>query len=452
MKKFFFLLPLFILTTSIKASPLHLKLKHDVIVDTDCNDSDLRAISILLSHPGINLKAVMLTKGKTDEKSGYKKIRELLHYFDADTIAIINDSEKSSVLSIRKILLSSKEELIILCLGPLTTTIQTIERNRDLHDKIEEVIWYNESVNPLKGFNYEYDKASADLLINSGIKIDIISCPDNCCSIYGPDFVKKNRKSDTKLARYLRKTHALPAHTSKKSDNEELAAIYSGNHELFEIEPFEAKKNVRHNKGCFNMAIENVMNDMVTGVYRTGHFTAFYDFPVHPELYAYDVREILDSAIALYGIEEWKACVITDEFHGHLGVFSIVGAKMGIYAREFFGIGTDLLDINSYAGSEEPFSCMNDGLQVSTGATLGQGTIHLVNDYVAKPQAVFTYKNKSILISLKQEYLIELQKVIKEGIKNYGLQDEDYWNLIRQTSIKFWLEWDRKKIFDIAVL
>jgi formylmethanofuran dehydrogenase subunit E len=37
-----------------------------------------------------------------------------------------------------------------------------------------------------------------------------------------------------------------------------------------------------------------------------------------------------------------KGVCITDEFHGHLGVFSIVGAKMGIYAREFFGIGTEL--------------------------------------------------------------------------------------------------------------
>ena len=153
-----------------------------------------------------------------------------------------------------------------------------------------------------------------------------------------------------------------------------------------------------------------------------------------------------------YGIDEWKACVMTDEFHGHLGVFSIVGAKMGIYAREYFGIGTDLLDIKTYAGSVEPYSCMNDGLQVSTGATLGQGSIHLINDTIVKPQAVFTYQNQSILIKLKSEYLQELQAVIDEGIKNYGLLNEGYWTLIRQTSIKYWLEWDRKKIFDLVIL
>ena len=128
------------------------------------------------------------------------------------------------------------------------------------------------------------------------------------------------------------------------------------------------------------------------------------------------------------------------------------GAKMGIYAREHFGIGTDLLQIHTYAGSTTPFSCMNDGLQVSTGATLGQGTIHLVHDSIAKPQALFRYNDKSILVKLKPEYLSELQKVISEGVKNYGLDDEDYWILVRQSAIRFWLEWDRNKIFDLTIL
>ena len=131
---------------------------------------------------------------------------------------------------------------------------------------------------------------------------------------------------------------------------------------------------------------------------------------------------------------------MTDEFHGHLGVYSIVGAKMGIRAREYFGIGTDLLSIISYAGSVTPFSCMNDGLQVSTGATLGQGTIKLAAESVTKPQAVFTYNGKSIILRLKPEYVNQLRAVIEKGVKDYGLDDEGYWNLVRQTSIRFWLE------------
>jgi len=94
---------------------------------------------------------------------------------------------------------------------------------------------------------------------------------------------------------------------------------------------------------------------------------------------------------------------------------------------------------------------MNDGLQASTGATLGQGAIHLI-DTIAKPQAVFTYNNISILVKLKPEYLKEIKSVIDEGIKTYGLQDENYWILVRQASLKWWLEWDRNVIFEIKEL
>lgn len=95
---------------------------------------------------------------------------------------------------------------------------------------------------------------------------------------------------------------------------------------------------------------------------------------------------------------------------------------------------------------------MNEGLQVSTGATLGQGSIHVISDTIARPQAVFTYNGQSLLIKLKSEYLKELQAVISRGLKNYGLQDEDYWGLIRQASIRYWLEWDRNKIFELVIL
>ena len=260
MKKSLFSILLLTVAVTLFSSPLKSKLKHSIIVDSDCNESDLRAISILLSNPGITVKAILVSDGKLRREEGIKKIRNLLHRFNADTIQVTTGTGMAEKFRVSEILQASKEQMTIVCLGPLTNIVS--------------------------------------------------------------------------------------------------------------------------------------------------------------ELYIYDARQILDSAIMRYGIDEWKACVMKDEFHGHLGVFSIVGAKMGIYAREYFGIGTDLLEINTYAGSKEPLSCMNDGLQVSTGATLGQGSIHLINDTIAKPQAVFTYQNRSIMIKLKSSYLKELKSVIDEEVKN----------------------------------
>jgi pyrimidine-specific ribonucleoside hydrolase len=452
MKKTFFSLLFMILASGMFASPLHTKLKHTIIIDTDCSPGDIRAISILLSNPSVTVRAIMITDGMVPSDEGLNKVQNLLHMLDADTIPV--SKWKQDLL--KKYLSPADSQLTVVCLGPLTGIAKELD-NEAFHRKVEEIILYIDSVDPLKGFNYEYNKMAADHLLNSGIRIDAISNTDKSGIFFDKDFIEQCNSAGTKLSKAICRT--LPgkksygeAEMSTAFLSEELVALFIGNHELFELSPLELNRNIRYNTNYRTTALKDVFRDMLTGKYRSGHFVALYGFPLDPELYVYDVREIMGPALAKYGIEEWKACTLTDEFHGHLGVFSIVGAKMGIRAREYFGIGTDLLEIGTYAGSIEPFSCMNDGLQVSTGATLGQGSIHLVNDTLAKPQAVFTYQDKSILIKLKDEYLIKLKAVIGRGVKDYGLQDEDYWNLVRQTAIKFWLEWDRNEIFESEIL
>lgn len=442
MKKTYITLILLILASGIFASPLHTKLKHTVIIDTDCSPGDLREISILLSNISVTVRAIMISDGMVPSEEGFNKIQTLLHLFDADSIPVL--SWKQDLL--KKYLSPADSQLTVICLGPLTGIAKEVD-DISFRSNVEEIIWYIDSVDPLKGLNYEYNKASADRLLNSGIRIDAISNTDKSVIFFDSDFIKLCNSAGTKLAKAISGTL-----TNTPKLSEELVAIFLGNHELFELSPLVSNRNIRYNINYSNSAVKDVFRDMLSGKYRSGHFVAFYGFPLNPELYVYDVREIMGPALAKYGVEEWKACTLTDEFHGHLGVFSIVGAKMGIRAREYFGIGTDQLEIETYAGSIEPFSCMNDGLQVSTGATLGQGSIYLINDSIAKPQAIFTWHDKSILIKLKDEYLKKLKAVIGRGVKDYGLQDEDYWNLIRQTALKFWLEWDRNEIFELEIL
>ena len=166
---------------------------------------------------------------------------------------------------------------------------------------------------------------------------------------------------------------------------DELVAVYITNPELFDINTMINNVIIRYNQDYSEGSIRKALGDMIKGTYVYERNIVFNRFPDNREMFDYDVREILDSAITRYGYEEWKANVMTDEFHGHLGVFSIVGAKMGIRAREYFGVGTDMLKVISYAGSIPPYSCLNDGIQVSTGATLGMGTIQLAKDSICKP-------------------------------------------------------------------
>jgi pyrimidine-specific ribonucleoside hydrolase len=482
MKKLVIYLITVFFTTSIWAQPLPVKLKHSAIIDTDCAIDDMRAISLLLARPEITIKAILLSDGSLTPKEGAGKIGSLLNEFKADTIPVANGevlkginppwrqfnrqikwgrepitqiTSLNAVDCLSENLSSTNEKLILVCLGPLTNIGQLIKKTPALISKIERVIWYNESVKPLQGFNYECDKENADLVFKSGVRIDVISNLSIGDAVFDSAMYAVCSQSKTELGTIIYNVHSQPVVLEKLKQNhfrlcDDLVALYLTNPELFGINIMTDKLNIRYTKDYNVPGVKEAICDMINGNYFSQSNVVFNRFPVHREMFNYDVRPIIDSAIARYGIDEWKANVMTDEFHGHLGVFSIVGAKMGIKAREYFGVGPDMLEVTTYAGSKPPYSCLTDGIQVSTGATLGMGTIHLAADSEVQPKAVFTHKGRSVQISLRKEYLQKVDADINEGILKFGLMDDGYWKLIRRNALKYWIEWDRNIIFDIV--
>ena len=87
---------------------------------------------------------------------------------------------------------------------------------------------------------------------------------------------------------------------------------------------------------------------------------------------------------------------------------------MGIRAREYFNIGVDDIEVTSYAGHKPPVSCMNDGLQVSTGATLGHGLIRVAEELPVRPEARFSFKGKTIRLRLKPEYADRIRRDVQQ--------------------------------------
>jgi formylmethanofuran dehydrogenase subunit E len=172
-------------------------------------------------------------------------------------------------------------------------------------------------------------------------------------------------------------------------------------------------------------------------------------FPIRKEDYATDVRGIITEAISKNGEEEWWLIVLTSEIHGHLGIYAIIGAKMGLFARETLHSGEDELSISSYAGSKPPVSCLNDGLQVSTGATLGHGLIKTEPVETPRPSAKFIFKEKSVTISLKDQMHRNIEHQIRIAFEQSGGINDQYWKTIREIGLKIWIEYDRNKIFEI---
>ena len=71
------------------------------------------------------------------------------------------------------------------------------------------------------------------------------------------------------------------------------------------------------------------------------------------------------------------------DFHGHLGPYVTVGYRMGLAANREFGDSAFKKKAIAYSGLKTPLSCMVDGIQVSSGCTLGKGNIK-VEDMVGK--------------------------------------------------------------------
>jgi pyrimidine-specific ribonucleoside hydrolase len=481
MKKVYIILLFLLVVTCAWSQPLPSKINHSVIIDTDGAIDDMRAISYLLARPEITVRAILISDGSVGPEDGGKKVSSLLNEFGAGNIPVafgpalkgvnppwrqfnqqINwgktEIKPSGTLSadacLAECLKATDEKIILVCLGPLTNISGLITSNPGLLPKVERIIWYNESVKPLKGFNYECDRESAEKVLKSNLRIDAISNLGKNRALFDSSLYSECCKSGTKLAEVLNYVLSQKPVLERLQQNhfrlsDDLVALYLTNPELFSINTLTERINVRYAADYDPDGVREAISDMIRGTYTSGRNIVFSSFPVGREMFRYDIRPIIDSAIALYGMDEWKANVMTDEFHGHLGVFSIVGAKMGIRAREIFGAGPDMLTVTSFAGTKPPYSCLNDGIQVSTGATLGMGTIHMSDDSTARPSAIFTYKGRSVKITLKKEYLDKVDADINEGIVKFGLMDDGYWKLIRHNALKYWLEWDRNKIFDI---
>lgn len=173
---------------------------------------------------------------------------------------------------------------------------------------------------------------------------------------------------------------------------------------------------------------------------------ALRSFDLPSDVYADDVRDI----VGCFGPEEWRLVVLTNEIHGHLGIYSTLGAKMGLRAREEFASRGLLghISIVSDAGSIPPLSCLNDGLQVSTGATVGHGLFALSGAEPGAPTARFSCEGVSFTLSLKDSFRQQIEEDIRTGTSRFG-RSEQYWLYVRSLAIRYWSQWDRGCIFDL---
>jgi formylmethanofuran dehydrogenase subunit E len=99
-----------------------------------------------------------------------------------------------------------------------------------------------------------------------------------------------------------------------------------------------------------------------------------------------------------------------EKFHGHLGAFLVLGLKAGLYANEI--LGKNIFEMHACVETEStpPCSCFVDGIQITTGCTMGKHNIELRDG--DSLTVTFTKDDQQLTLCIKPVFLKELTKII----------------------------------------
>lgn len=179
-----------------------------------------------------------------------------------------------------------------------------------------------------------------------------------------------------------------------------------------------------------------------------GPSSVFERFPVAAEAYCPEVAALVRAGVVdQFGEDEWAAVVVSHELHQHIGIYTVIGAKMGVRARELLDAPRRSVHVVVHTTPSTPMACATDGLQVALGSTYGQDLIRLEPVEAPGLEVEFTYESKRLTMRLTPEYAKKVRAFIDEASQAHGFLSPAYFEEIRAASYRVWAEWDRKEIF-----
>ena len=112
------------------------------------------------------------------------------------------------------------------------------------------------------------------------------------------------------------------------------------------------------------------------------------------------------------------------DFHGHLGPFLVIGARMGLIGLRELELkqGTEKLHVTALLKYSVPFSCVLDGIQITTGCTFGNQRLTLKNS--PGIAAEFQLHKKQVTVAFNQTTFNRLKKkLLSKKVSNHEIQE-----------------------------
>ena len=309
--------------------------------------------------------------------------------------------------------------------------------------KTEMILWYCDYENLSKDFNYTENKIAYEEILKMQVPIKFISASDK---VYTQDFLSFLEEISSKYSKIFKQLIEFQSVNEVKI-GKEFTALYLLYPNIFEeTKVGEFAINLKLQKDAEpQILISSILNSD-----KPQSSVVFNEIPTEGYMVMKDIAKYSKELISRHGYNEFKITALCSEIHSHIGIYNILGAKVGLRILEYLHAGLDEIKLVSYAGHQPPVSCFNDGLQVGTGSTIGYGTISVDTTKQIYPAVLVTYNNRKILFKIKPEFIEMAANDISELVQKHGLESEMYWNVLRQISIeKYWLNVSRYELVEI---
>ena len=444
-----------------------------VVIDTDLGLDDSVALAFALQHPALDIRTLVATPGAMDADQATTYAERLLDLFNRSDVELYQSGDTRDALTpalqfvapalpddaprIRKPLSpgaytveQGKTTLIIL--GPLTSLATALKEQPEIVKQIELAILPG---NPVveRNWNLRADPQAYEAVKKSGIPLIFVTCGEDCAKPgdwnigrddYGPNtsigegFIRKLLEPQETRTHYL---HRLDHFT------DELAVLYATKPSLFDHSEGDEHTLVLKSQTAM---LDEFRQALIEGR-QARPWVVFVNGLLPERAYRPEIRAIREDAIRKNGTTEWRAQVLLNEMHQHVGAYSTIGVKMGLFAAEQLNAPQHGMKVVSETPASPPVSCLCDGLIISTGSTPGRGLFsHTPCAQRGIVQATFEYNGRQLTLRVKSEYQQRIRDRIRTLLSKYTLADDEYWEGVEETALDIWTNWHRRDLFEVV--
>jgi len=435
-----------------------------VVIDTDMGMDDLVTLALALQSPEVTVASVVAVDGVASAARSQEFLGRLLHHFNRGDVALWGASRarretppfrtfadravdralgagpgvKARPFSAAAYRVGGKS--VVLVLGPLTNLAAALRSQPTLKQAIARVV-VSGPPEAASNWNARRDPAAWKAVLASGLPLTFVA-PDHAGAKQAAALSGDSSIAAALVARLLRDPR-VKAHYLKSllRFTDELVWLY-----LLEPRLFTPGRVARPTSA---QGIAALLGRLLREGRQARRSVVYASKPLPVGALRPDLARRRDRIVANNGETEWRAQLLLNDLHQHLGAYSLVGVKMGLRAAELLNAPPHVMEVFSETAASPPVSCLNDGVIVATGSTPGRSLFHQGKGRAGSTRVRFRYNGRSVTLSLKTAYQHRIARALSTLRQRFGLADHRYWSGVRGQGLEIWEKWHRRDLFDV---